>query len=70
MTDDLLRAIRVSMDERGYPPSVRELAHKFNVSVGTIHKRMVDLEASGRIKRETKGGHTKVLRITDEGETT
>ena len=61
---ELVEAIKTSIEDRGYPPSVRELAEQFGCSVGTIHKRLVQAEAEGKIVRE---GY-RAIRII-EGET-
>lgn len=55
--DDLLdRAvvfIAATVEERGYPPTIRELADELGYrSVGSAHGILVELEKRGRIRRD------------------
>lgn len=54
MTDELtdralVLAITDSVTDRGYPPSVRELADRFGRSVSTIHERLARLARDGYV---------------------
>ena len=47
---DLLRIIRVYIDEHGYSPSYAELASAMNVhSLSNIHQKVVALQERGHI---------------------
>lgn len=65
--NDLLEAIRRSVEDRGYPPTIRELADQFGLAVGTVHARLVKLETEGRIVRGGKGA-PRAIRIVEEGD--
>lgn len=65
--NDLLEAIRRSVKDRGYPPTIRELADQFGLAVGTVHARLVKLETEGRIVRERRGG-SRTIRIVEKGD--
>lgn len=53
MTDrDLIAAIRQSVRDRGYPPSVTELSKQFGVGRATIHLDLNRLVEQGKIRRE------------------
>lgn len=36
----------------GYPPTVREMAQRFECSVETAHKQLAKLQEQGRVRRE------------------
>ena len=47
-----LRVIRIYLDEKGYPPSIRELREELNVnSTSTIHYYIAKLEEKGLIRK-------------------
>lgn len=50
--EELIASIRRHVTEKGYPPTIRELADEHGVAVGTIHARLVRLEEEGRIVRQ------------------
>lgn len=50
--EKVLRVIKIYLDEKGYPPSIRELKSEMNVnSTSTIHYYLDKLEEKGLIKR-------------------
>ena len=50
--EKVLRVIKIYLDEKGYPPSIRELKSEINVnSTSTIHYYLDKLEEKGLIKR-------------------
>lgn len=50
--DKVMRVINMYLTEKGYPPSIRELADEMNVkSTSTIFYYLGKLEQSGKIKR-------------------
>ena len=52
MTDrDLIAAIRQSVKDRGYPPSVTELSKQFGLGRATIHLELNRLVEQGKIIR-------------------
>lgn len=65
MSEPLLDAIRTSMEERGYPPSQRELAQLCGWSLGKVNDQLNRLVEEGLI---VKGPGARTLRIV-EGET-
>ena len=65
MNEPLIEAIRTSMEERGYPPSQRELARLCGWSLGKVNDQLNRLVEEGRI---VKGPGARTLRIV-EGET-
>lgn len=60
---DVAEAIRQHMNERGYPPSIRELAQVFDVSKTTIHNDLRRLEAEGVIERQP--GRNRAIRVKE-----
>lgn len=60
----VLDFILESIEEQGYPPSVREICQKLHVkSTSTVHKYLNELEDSGFIQRENaKNRSIRVLR--------
>lgn len=62
---ELIEAIRTSMEERGYPPSQRELAKVCGWSLGKVNAELESLVEQGLI---VKGPGARAIRIV-EGET-
>lgn len=60
---DLIPVIREMTDQRGYPPSLRELAERFGVSATTIHADLRKLEDDGTIERVP--GQSRAIRIKE-----
>lgn len=58
---DLVQAILYLTKREGYPPSIRELAEAFNVSVSTIHYHLGPLREDGVVAWET--GRNRTLRV-------
>lgn len=51
----VLKVIKIYLDEKGYPPSVRELKQEMDVnSTSTIHYYLAKLEEKGLIRRTNK----------------
>lgn len=49
----ILKEIKLSVDEKGYPPTVRELCNKVGLkSTSTVQSHLTKLEKLGYIKRE------------------
>lgn len=51
------------LDQHGFPPSLREIAHGCYLSLSTVSKYLGILEAQGRIKRQP--GRARGLTLTD-----
>lgn len=69
MNDDpTLLCLKNYVNERGYPPSVKELAECLGVGAATAHARLIDLEARGLIVRESGPGRrvARAIRIVEE----
>lgn len=49
MSDATLTCLKDHIRDRGYPPSVKELAACLGVGVATAHARLKDLEGKGLI---------------------
>jgi repressor LexA len=62
--DRAVAFIRTVVEERGYPPSVRELAGELGIlSTATVHKLLAALERDGRIARVH--GSPRAVTITE-----
>jgi len=70
--EEILRYIQKTMDERGYPPSVREIGEAIGLkSSSTVHAHLVHLEKKGYIRRnptkpraiELVGASSSVVRV-------
>lgn len=70
--EEILKYIQKSMDERGYPPSVREIGEAVGLkSSSTVHAHLVHLEKKGYIRRnptkpraiELVGASSSVVRV-------
>ncbi len=70
--EEILKYIQKSMDERGYPPSVREIGEAIGLkSSSTVHAHLVHLEKKGYIRRdptkpraiELVGANSSVVRV-------
>ena len=59
--DEILKAIRSHVAEKGYAPSVRELAAMLGVGHSTVQAGIVDLIKEGEITRTT--GVARGLRV-------
>lgn len=60
----VLKLIRKSIADRGYPPSVSEIARETKVSTLTTRRDLSALEADGKIERDPKVG--RGIRIVEE----
>ncbi|MEW6558131.1 MAG: prephenate dehydrogenase/arogenate dehydrogenase family protein [Elusimicrobiota bacterium] len=61
--DNLIKFIKVSLRQRRIPPSVREVAKYFAVSVSTAHQRLKNLYEKGLIfKRKSQNSSRRVAR--------
>lgn len=67
MSDPTLTCLRDHIAERGYPPSVKELAACLGVGVATAHARLKDLEGQGLIVRTA--GIPRAIRLVLDDET-
>ncbi|HHW41000.1 MAG TPA: transcriptional repressor LexA [Syntrophomonadaceae bacterium] len=70
--EEILKYIQKTMDERGYPPSVREIGEAVGLkSSSTVHAHLVHLEKMGYIRRdptkpraiELVGANSSVVRV-------
>ncbi len=68
----ILNFIQKTIDERGYPPSVREIGEAVGLkSSSTVHTHLVNLQKKGYIKRvptkpraiEVTGNNTSIVRV-------
>jgi len=73
----ILDYIRETIDERGYPPSVREIAEAVGLaSTSAVHHHLTKLEKDGRLQKEATrsraitlpGSHAKVVNAPIVGE--
>jgi repressor LexA len=64
----ILDSIARTVAERGYPPSVREIADAVGLaSTSAVHHHLIALERDGLLER---GSHSsRALRLTEQGET-
>lgn len=64
---DLLILTKIYNARKEYKPipTIRELADYLNVSVGSMHKRVHDLDEGGFINKPP--GKSRSIQITDEG---
>jgi repressor LexA len=59
----ILDCIALALEERGYPPSVREIADAVGLaSTSAVHHHLIALERDGLIQRG--GKHSRALRLT------
>ena len=59
----ILDCIALALEERGYPPSVREIADAVGLaSTSAVHHHLIALEREGLIERG--GKHSRALRLT------
>jgi repressor LexA len=59
----ILDCIALALEERGYPPSVREIADAVGLaSTSAVHHHLIALERDGLIERG--GKHSRALRLT------
>jgi repressor LexA len=59
----LLAAILDLTRKKGYPPTLRELAHELGVSVAAVHKHLVRLRAEGVV--EWQAASSRTLQVVD-----
>ncbi|MDH7578983.1 MAG: transcriptional repressor LexA [Bacillota bacterium] len=68
----ILNFIKRTIDERGYPPSVREIGEAVGLkSSSTVHTHLINLQKKGYIKRvptkpraiELTGNNTSIVRV-------
>lgn len=65
--DILLRFIAEQINEKGYPPSVREIAKAINVrSSSTVHAYLSALEGEGLLQKD--GANSRAIRLTPQGQ--
>ena len=64
----ILKFIENQVNEKGYPPSVREIGKAIGLSsTATVHAYLAKLEKQGYIKKEDKKGRTlKVVKGSDD----
>ena len=62
---DVLDKIGAAAISHGKPPSVRDLAAAFEVSVSTMHSYLSKLAEEGKV--EWRSGRHRSLRLTPEG---
>ena len=64
----ILKFIENQVNEKGYPPSVREIGKAMGLSsTATVHAYLAKLEKQGYIKKEDKKGRTlKVIKGSDD----
>lgn len=62
--DATIDCIRDALADRGYPPSVKELAACLGVAIGTAHARLQDLETRGLIVKTP--GIPRGIRIVED----
>lgn len=65
--DPTIACLKSYMKDRGFPPSVKELADCLGVGTATAHARLIDLEARGLIVRESGPGRrvSRAIRIVE-----
>lgn len=64
MTDQVYRYIADYIQERGFPPSTREIAQGCYISRGVVTRYLDRLELSGRIRRTP--GRARSIQLLDE----
>jgi repressor LexA len=62
--EETLNYIRIFIDEHSYPPTIRELASSFNISVKGAYDHIKALEKKGRIKCD--GNRSRTIEILDK----
>lgn len=62
----MIEFIRLTIHERGYPPTVRELADHYGLSTSTVHDRLRKLQAEGVIRVEA--GRARAITIVEGGD--
>lgn len=63
--EQVLAYIRMHIEARSYPPSVREIAAHFEMSEGSAHADVQKLVAEGRLRRTP--GASRALAIVEMG---
>lgn len=64
MSDPTIECLREWIADKGFPPSVKELAACLGVGVATAHAKLKDLEGRGLIVRHP--GLPRAIRIVEE----
>ncbi len=65
--DQIIRFISEQIAEKGYPPSVREIARAVNVrSSSTIHSYLAKLKEEGLLQKD--GANSRAIRLTASGQ--
>lgn len=65
----ILECIASTVTERGYPPSVREIADAVGLaSTSAVHHHLIALERDGLLERGTHPGSSRALRVTSRAE--
>lgn len=65
--DQIIRFISEQINEKGYPPSVREIAKAVNVrSSSTIHTYLSKLKEEGLLQKD--GANSRAIRLTASGQ--
>jgi len=63
----ILDFLRTSIEEKGYPPSLREVGDAVGLTTGSVHNQLVTLQAKGYIVRDP--GRPRALTLVDHNPT-
>lgn len=63
--DRAIDAIRASIRDRGFPPTLRELGDALGITAGSVHPLLRELEDLGRIRRDRNS--PRAVEIVDDG---
>lgn len=61
----ILRAIKQYIDEKGWPPTTRDLGKMVNLAPSNVHYHLVTLTEEGYIDRDPTS--SRAMRVTDKG---
>lgn len=64
--EQVLRAVAVLRERKGYPPTIREVAEEIGLTYDPTNQRLRHYERDGLVKRAP--GIARSLRLTPEGE--